>query len=173
MIPHMGGAKIAPWLKRYVEHVTPGRAIVEVGCWLGAVTQHLVGGHPVYVYDAFEATPSEVEKAQTFGLELKAGQNTLPLVKEFVPGPWYIRGDIRDASYAGPSIGLYIDDASKRQKLWDHSMSVFEPYFIPGETVLFLMDFDYPLCEAQREHAKKWTLLERGVGGTSCAILRC
>ena len=169
----MGGAKIAPWVKQYVSHVTPGRAIVEVGCWLGAVTEHLVGSHPVFVYDAFEATQSEVEKAKAFGVKLYEGQNTLPMVRETVPGPWYIKGDIMDAGYAGPPIGLYIDDASKRAKLWNHSMSIFEPCFVPNETVLFLMDFDYPPCVEQREYAKKWTLLERRIGDTCCAVFRC
>lgn len=171
----MGGDKIGQWLKRYALEVPEDRAIVEVGAWLGAGTQHLNVGRKLYVYDRFRALPGEVIKARAFGVDLVANQDTLPWVEARVPGPLYIQGEILDAHYDGPRIGLYVDDACKREPLWNHAIRTFSPQFVPGETVVFLMDFDYPVCDVQRRYveAEGWKMLERRIGGTSCAVFRC
>lgn len=168
----MGGGTIGPYLREYAQSVPPHEAVVEVGAWLGGGTQYLVRNGPLFVYDRFKATKSEVEKAAKFGVTLAHGENTLPRVRELVPDAIYTRGDIREAEYHGPTIGLYVDDASKRRAAWKHSMKVFEPHFRDG-TIICLMDHDYPMCEAQREYAKRWTMLHRYLNGTLCAVFRC
>ena len=170
VIPHMGGVDIGPWLKAYAEKVPEGQSIVEVGCWLGGGTQYLTHD-PLYVYDRFSATKSEVSKALAQGVQLTQGQDTLPLVKRNLrKGINFIAGDIRHATYDGPPIGMYVDDASKKQ--WAKVIRIFELHFAPN-AVLFLQDYDYPMCHAQREYADKWRMVERRLAGTSCAVFRC
>lgn len=172
----MGATRLEPWFRRFAAAVPSDRAIVEVGSWLGAGTRFLVrDSGPLIVYDGFRATASEVVKAAKFGVELKEGQDTLPFVRSHITSPavTFVKGKLRHATYDGPAIGLYVDDASKQPDLWKHSMQIFEPWFVPGETILVLQDFDFAPCKAQRQYAKKWTLLEREIGGTCAAVFRC
>ena len=173
-VPHMGAAKLAPWLTEYAKNVPDSQAIVEVGAWLGAGTRYLVRENgPLWVFDHFRATASEVEKASKFGVELKKGQDTLPWVKAHLPknGIRFMKGDIRTAVYKGPPIGLYVDDASKSEKLWRHSMQTFEPHFVSG-AILMLQDYWFPPCGVQREYASKWEMIVENIPGTSCAVFR-
>lgn len=172
-IPHMGAGKIAPLLQKHAAKVSEDQSIVEVGSWLGRGTRCLLRQKgELFVYDRFRASQSEVMKAKAFGVHLTARQNTLPWVKSHLPeGIHFRRGEIMKATYSGPQIGMYVDDASKQGKVWNHSMRVFEPYFVKG-AILFLMDYDFPSCTVQREYSKRWTMLDRKVNGTSCAIFR-
>jgi hypothetical protein len=169
----MGSGTIAPWLDKYASEVPEDQAIVEVGAWLGCGTRFLIRPKgELFVYDRFKASKSEVWKAKAFGVHLTPGQNTLPWVQSHLPeGIHFIRGEIMKATYDGPKIGMYVDDASKQGKVWHHSMQVFEPHFAEG-AILFLMDFDFAPCTVQREYAKRWKMLERHLAGTSCAIFR-
>ena len=170
----MGSGTIAPWLKEYASAVPPEQAIVEVGAWLGCGTQFMARPKgELFSYDRFKASKSEVWKAKAFGVDLTVGQDTLPWVKSHLPeGITFTKGEIMNATYNGPPIGMYVDDASKQPELWAHSMQVFEPHFAEG-AILFLMDFDFAPCKAQRKYAKRWTLLDRKISGTSCAIFKC
>lgn len=154
-IPSMGGYQIASYLKEAVRTIQEGRTIVEVGCWLGAGTAQLAmevsesnKNIEIHCYDQWEASETEVEKAQRLtGLSLKAGQDTLPVVKEFL-SPFevnihYHKGDILKAKWIGNPIGLYIDDAAKRPKAFEYVLKTFGPYWIPGETIIVLMDYHY------------------------------
>lgn len=170
----MGSTRLAPWLTRFSSAVPPEMAIVEVGAWLGAGTRYLVRERgPLFVYDKFKTVDSEVPKAAKFGVNLTAGHDTLPFVKAHIGSPnvRYFKGDIKHARYKGPPIGLYVDDASKRLRLWNSSMKTFEPHFVSG-TVLVLMDYDFEICGCQREYAVKWEMLERRIGGTCAAVFR-
>jgi hypothetical protein len=149
-------------------------AIVEVGAWLGAGTQYLVRTDgPLFVFDRFRTVESEVTKAAAFGVNLKVGQDTLPFVKSHIGSRnvRFVKGNIRNARYTGPPIGLYVDDASKRPPFWNSSMRTFEPHFVSG-TILILMDYDFEICECQRSYAVKWQMLERRIGGTCAAVFR-
>lgn len=170
----MGAEKLATMLRDYADAVPADQAIVEVGAWLGAGTQYLVrDSGPLYVYDGFEANSSEVAKAAKFGVTLTAGQDTLPWVKSHLPkGIHFRKGNLKRSQYDGPPIGLYVDDASKSAKLWARSMQTFEPHFVQG-TVIVLMDYHFPPCEAQRRYAQKWDVLVPDVPGTSTAVFRC
>lgn len=167
----MGSRKIALWLTEYAAAVPGSQAIVEVGAWLGAGTRYLVRERgPLYVYDRFEASLSEVEKAAKFGVMLTFGQDTLPWVKGRLPeGIHFVKGDLQHSRYDGPPIGLYVDDASKSEKLWSRSMRTFEPHFVKG-TVIVLMDYHYPPCRAQRDYARKWNLKVPHLPGVSAAV---
>jgi hypothetical protein len=150
-IPSMGGREIGEYLREYASKVDRGSSIVEVGSWLGAGTAHLCLGvldsgndNSIYVYDRFRATASEIEKAKKQGVTLKSKQNTVSLVKETIDNfkckvKFYF--DIK--SYGGSNIGMYIDDAAKTEDKFKHVMKVFKKHFIPGKTILVLMDYFY------------------------------
>ena len=169
----MGGRKIASWLRRYADQVPKEQAIVECGAWLGGGTQFLTRpAGDLHVYDRFIANDSEAKKAFAFGLVLIPGQNTLPYVKSRLPkSVKFHKGELLKATYKGPPIGLFVDDASKQPKVWANTMAVFEPHFVSG-TILVLMDYDYPPCECQRDYSKKWELVEREIGHTCAAVFK-
>lgn len=168
----MGGVTIGPRLAEYAQRIPEDQAIVELGAWLGGGTQFLVREHgQLYVYDYFFANPSEVRKARKFGVKLTIGQDTLPIVRERVPQAIFTKGDIREATYSGPPIGMYVDDASKEVS-WSKAMETFEPHFADS-AILFLMDYDFPPCVSQRAYSNKWRLIDRRIGDTCCAIFQC
>lgn len=186
--PSQGGVEIGPWLERYASEVPEGSAIVEVGSWLGAGTAHLAlgamkSGAPIHVYDRWRATEEEVGKAAKYGIALKPGVDTLPIVKELlgkIPADiTYYQESIKNLSWKSGEIGLYVDDATKVDALWNHAISVFKPYFIPGKTILVLMDYFFGeragfKYDAQKRymklHAKEFELIGERMGGTTVAV---
>jgi hypothetical protein len=153
-IPSMGGREIGPLLREYAAGVKPGRAIVEVGSWLGAGTAQMALGVldagnevPIHCYDFWRATASEVAKAARAGVILETGEDTLPLVMDYLADYdveiGFHQGDIRKATWIPQPIGLYVDDAAKREDAFLHVMQTFSPWFIPNETVVVLMDYYY------------------------------
>lgn len=166
-IPSMGGTKIGPYLRHYAAGVGAGRAIVEVGSWLGAGTVHLAqgivdSGHntPLYVYDRFRTTRLEIPKAAKFGVTLSEGQNTQPLVEDrvrpFGVDAHFQRGNLDMANWTHGPIGLYVDDAAKTEPLFLHVVHTFGPYWVPDETVLVLMDFGYWRSMTEPDKIKKY-----------------
>lgn len=202
--PSQGGVEIGPWLEKYASEVPRGSAIVEVGSWLGAGTAYLAlgamqNGAEIHVYDRFFCVSEEEKtKAARFGIDLLVGENTLPRVQGFLarfPAKiHYHKGSIKKGSlpksFVWPSlpIGLYVDDATKIEPIWSHAMSVFKPHFIPGKTILVLMDYHFDLVvreqgktnwqnySAQRsymaKHASEFELVEDRIGGTTAAVWR-
>lgn len=188
MIPSLGGVEIGPWLTYAASSVKPGHAIVEVGCWLGAGTAHLALGAveskaPIHCYDRWIASDNQVaDAARRYNVHLSPGQNLLPVIQENVAGfgaeIHYHRGELVFATWTGGMIGLYVDDASKAEPIWRRSLRTFAPSFVPGETVIALMDYhfdewDGEKCSAQKrfvaEHPDSFELLEDHLGGTTCA----
>ena len=189
--PSQGGAEIGPWLERYAAQVPPGAAIVEVGCWFGAGTAHLALGaleNPakpeIHVFDRFRANDEEVGKAAKFGLWLKAGQDTLPLVRSslgrFAARIHFHKSDIRAIFWPPQPIALYVDDASKAEVLWNYAMSVFRPHFVPG-AILVLMDYHFDEKAGEKYAAQKrymarhegeFELIEERMAGTTAAVFK-
>lgn len=155
--PSMGGKEIGPFLRRIAKNAPPNTAIVEVGSWLGAGTAQLalgvrerqVGGQiSIHSFDRWIATKGEVEKAkQKNNLDLELGQDTLPYVMDsltpFGVHMYFTKGDILDATWGGQPISVYVDDASKAPKRFYHVMKTFGPSWIPGVTIVVLMDYHY------------------------------
>jgi hypothetical protein len=152
-IPSMGGAKM-PALREFAREAPGNTAIVEVGCWLGAGTAQLALGIlerenktdiRIHCYDRWEANEAEIEKAARSGLHLQIGENILPHMRRMlqpfgVPIDFH-QGDIRQASWDGTPISVYVDDAAKTPKLFFHALKTFAPSWIPGQTVVILMDY--------------------------------
>ncbi len=192
--PSQGGVQIGPWLENYAAEVPRGSAIVELGSWLGAGTAHLAlgakkSGAEIHVYDRFRcASDEEQTKAAKFGVKLEIGDDTLPLVMaslvHFGVGIHYNRQSFKPGipvKWDDTPVGLYCDDLSKVEYLWSYAMRTFRPHFIPGKTVLVLMDFFFyeekgPNYAAQKlymqQHSKEFELIEERLAGTTTATFR-
>ena len=155
-IPSMGGARIGPLLRNLVRNAPAGTAIVEVGSWLGAGTAQLLLGAgerrrtrevAVHTYDLWRAYRDSRAKAAMFGVRLSWQEDTLPRVRRSlepfgVPVEFH-RGDIRKAGWNDGPISVYVDDAAKTPALFAHVLRTFGPSWMPGETVVVLMDYDH------------------------------
>lgn len=142
-------------LRQYAADVPAGSMIVEVGAWLGACTAFLALGvtdsgrdNVIHVFDRFEAMPSETEKAKSWGVVLYEGEKTQGCFDNFIQpfrGVKIVKhvGNIKKAKWYSPWIGLYVDDASKRAKYFQHSMRTFGRRFIKNKTYVFLLDYFY------------------------------
>ena len=155
-LPSMGRASMAPLLQRAAREAPSGTALVEVGCWLGACTaqlalglrdRHAAGRVSVHCYDRWQANEAEVGKAADAGVTFSDGEDTLPYVRRtlepFEAPITFHKGDITTAVWTGGPISVYIDDAAKKWPAFYHVLLTFGPHWIPGETVLVLMDYDY------------------------------
>lgn len=73
------------------------------------------------------------------------GQDTRPLVNFLLSDletPVHLhKCDLRKATWKGGPIGLLIEDAAKRKHLFASMLETFGPSFVPGETILVLMDY--------------------------------
>ena len=152
-IPSMGGTKLGPLLRRLARNARSGTAIVEVGAWLGAGTAQLAVGIlerekpdvALHCFDRWLASPSEAAKAGKQGWTVEASQDTLPLFNRAL-SPFNVplfchKLDLMDARWDGTPISVYVDDASKAPNLFYHALETFGPSWVPGETIIVLMDF--------------------------------
>ena len=153
-IPSQGGRKAGPLLRQAAREAMPQTAIVELGCWLGAGTAQLAlglrerndaHGVDVHCFDYFQASGPEVRKAKAAGIALNRGQDTLPVVQGLL-APFdvpisYRKGSIEFAHWKRRPISVYVQDAGKDPASFSLMISKFAPSWVPGQTVLFLMDF--------------------------------
>jgi hypothetical protein len=156
-IPSMGGTEIGAQLREAARRAPPKTSIVEVGSWLGAGTAQLALGlrerEPdsaigIHCYDRWEATEQEVEKAARMkNLSLHVGQDTLPwvmhMLRPFGVPISFVKVDLRAATWDGGPISIYIDDAAKTPPKFLHVLKTFGPHWIPGVTLVVLMDFHF------------------------------
>jgi len=189
-IPSMGGTQIGSYIQDAVKNTPSNSAIVEVGTWLGAGTAQICIGlikakqrRKIYCYDRFVLTASQKIKAAKYKVDIKG--DTLKYVKKtlnvFNMPIVYNKGDYRQIGYKGGKIGLYIDDASKREKSFDYVMKEFFPHFIPGKTIIIMMDYFFfehregdeglKYQYEKMHNDKRFEFIERA-GNTVCAIFR-
>jgi len=195
-IPSMGGREIGRYLREWAAGVPDHREIVELGVWLGAGTAQMALGVKrsgadviVHGYDRFRAGTSEVMKARNQGIELEHGQNTEPVVVGLLESAGVIDcvgltiGEIGDRKYQGWPIGMYVDDACKREEQFLRALRLFGPYWVPEETIVVLMDFWYferkPGVKGLRfqyewmqQHASSFDVLYERLPGVSAAAFR-
>lgn len=153
-VPSMGGTEAGAALRRLAAEVPKGQAVVEVGAWLGAGTLHLAQGiadsgrgNPLHIYDRFRVSANEARKASGFGVTLTPGQDTVPFVRNVIAPTGvdarFHKGDLLMAGWREGPIGLYVDDAAKNKMHFLHVVHCFGPSWVPGQTVLVLMDFHF------------------------------
>lgn len=162
VIPSMGGGALGSIFEQYAYQSFDKTAIVELGTWLGAGTMSLIRGVErskknieVHSYDNFVIRGNEVDKARVFGVELKDGMDSLPIVKKYLSGYkvklFLHKGEITNSKWDGLPISVYIDDACKYENTFIPALKIFSPFWIPGKTIIVLMDFYFYL---QRTHDK-------------------
>jgi hypothetical protein len=149
----MGGREIGSYLRHWASEVKDDNDIVELGVWLGAGTAQLaLGAHEdctVWGFDRFQARVSEVRKARKQGVSLTPGEDTVNIAAAFLERAGILervalmKGVIPPEAYTGRLIGLYVDDACKRGGVFLRALRTFGPHWIPGVTVVVLMDFWY------------------------------
>lgn len=191
-IPSMGGTEIGSTIQELASKVPIDGSIVEVGVWLGAGTSQIAMGvlrgsrkAQIHCYDLFKCFESQIDKAKIYGVNLSRSQDLLPLVQSYLESfpvrIVYHKGDIREMAYSGPSIYLYIDDASKDKEKFTHVISELEPYFVAGETFIILMDYFYyekkpsKRLMFQKEYMTgncKYSFIERISQEHSCALFQ-
>jgi hypothetical protein len=192
-IPSMNWQTVKDKLREYAQQVEDGQVIVEVGTWLGACTAAMMLGLKesgktdviIHMYDRFATYLSQIEKAAKFGVVLENNKSYLEMVEKTLK-PFEIpfithRGDIKSAKYKDKhKIGLFVDDASKKSKAFLHTMKTFSPFFIPGKTIVGLLDFHYwekkpgkgyecqrDFMEANKKHYKYLFRIENSDGQKS------
>jgi len=162
IIPSMGGAQIGEDLEYFAGLSEKNTSIVEVGTWLGAGTYHLAKGIneknvEVHCFDRFQSNIQEVNKAAGNDLILTVGQDTLPIVKEYLKefkNIVYHKTNIYEAKWEGKKISLYVDDACKRTDKFIYAIKTFSPCWIPGKTIIILMDFFWHLKHPDEKDAQ-------------------
>lgn len=152
-IPSMGGHLIGEFLYRLARQHRGRGDVVEVGSWLGSSCAYLSLGLRdagstawIHCFDRFRANEAECEKARRAGCDLRPGQDTEPVFREHVSSIYpRIRShkvDLREISWAGAPIEIYVDDAAKQRPQFMHVMNTFGPSFVAGVTTVVLMDLN-------------------------------
>jgi hypothetical protein len=168
-IPAMTSPQIHAYLEELGSQWTGQGSAVELGCWLGASAIALLKGltkagynQPFWAFDKWEADRGQVPKAQAQGVKLKLGENTLPIFKRNV-NPIYdkvttVKGGMPSTLhfYDSQPIEICILDAPKAEPIFTESIKAMSPYWIPGVTILGLLDYDFYLRHtgAKREKFK-------------------
>lgn len=170
----MSGPAWRPFLRELARAAPAETAIVELGSWMGAVTAQLALGlrsrqerHGIVIhsYDRWQATEAEVKKAWLKRrIQLESGQDTLPLVKDIL-APFgetirFHKGQIIDAEWCGDPISVHIDDATKSTKPFYHSLRTFGPCWMPGQTIVVLMDYNHWRRSGKETHKCQLNFIE-------------
>lgn len=133
-----------------------GRGVaIELGCWLGASTRPLLEGlveagydRPFWAFDLWTATPNEVKKAAKEGEILTIGQDLIDIYLHNVTSVYGLvnafKGRIPNIlrKYDGGPIEVCVFDAPKTDPDFMDSIRMVLPDFIPGVTILGLLDYN-------------------------------
>ena len=153
-IPAMSSTITLDYLREIGRQWTGQGTAVELGSWLGATAHALLEGlvesgynSPFYCFDRWTANEAQVEKARKKGIEIKDEQDLLPLFLNNV-NPIYnniktYQGSISDKinKYPGDPIEICLFDAPKREPIFSEAIQALSPYWIPGVTILGLLDY--------------------------------
>jgi len=153
-IPAMTPTEVHDFLREIGSHWTGQGCAVELGCWLGATSVPLLEGlitagynKSYWAFDRWRASEAEVEKARLQGQQLVVGQDLMHIYVKNVT-PVYddiiaVRGDLPQIleKFTPQSIEFIIFDAPKRNPVFARCMRALLPYFIPGVTVVALLDY--------------------------------
>jgi len=192
--PSMGGVQLGPFLREVARTTPSDTSIVEIGVWLGAGTAQLCYGLAerkavgeaapvIHCYDRWHASPPEVSKAMRTNTTIRKGCDTLPLViqalKPFGVEIYFHKGDIDYVRSINGPVGAFILDAAKGSRQFRNLIRTFGPWWIPGKTVVVLMDYYYYkkigradfACQARfvEAHSNHFKPLDLGTKGSSVA----
>ena len=152
-IPSMNRDAVNAELEHVGKSYTGRGVIVECGTWLGASLLRMSNGvgereATFHCFDNFSANASEVEKARTQGVCIELGdtrswveQNALPLLPKHHDVTLH-QGRLRDASWFGPMIEIFVLDAGKRNPTFKHIIKTFRSFWL-ADVKLCLLDAYY------------------------------
>jgi len=153
-IPQMTPVHVHDYLRQLGRGWTGQGVAIELGSWLGASAVPLLEGlveagynRPFYCFDKWSANVEEAAKARDQGIPIRYGQDLLPMFLENVT-PIYpkIRAtqgriQFKIRYYPGDPIEICLFDAPKREPVFSIAINALKPYWIPGVTVLGLLDY--------------------------------
>lgn len=201
-IPAMSPSEVHEYLNEIGRGWTGAGIAMEVGCWHGATSAALLDGlveagydKPYWAFDRWRANPSEVRKAAEQGVSVQLEQDLSPIFHRNVSSIYsnlkQVQGKVpyKFNQYKGEQIEICLFDAPKRNPVFNESIRFCEPFFIPGVTILGLMDYYFyrsrrdiqknpdwakflapvKFIEAYSEH---FTLLREFPNNGSCAFFR-
>lgn len=150
-----GGKSCGDKLIRHAAAVKNGQAIVDIAPFLGSTSAYLAlgiiqgcNGVDLHAFDLWEADAHYCRMAKKYcGVELTEGEDLeIRWRKNMRPfeGVYHFphKGDVQEAEWKGPEIGLLVDDISNGPGMMDHTMATFGPWMPPG-SVLVLMDWQF------------------------------
>jgi len=153
-IPAMSPPVVHEYLHELGSNWTGAGMAMELGCWLGATSVPLLEGlvsvwydKPFYAFDKWRANEEQAIKAESQGHPLSNGQDIMPVYMNNVSAVYDdvrpVKGNIPDTlqQIKMEPIEICIFDAPKQDPIFIDSMKRLEPYFIPGVTVLGLLDY--------------------------------
>jgi len=155
-IPAMTPKEVHDYLHQIGSEWSGEGSVVELGCWLGATSAALLHGlvkadfdRTYYAFDRWESNKQQIDIAKEHGKRLTNKQNLAPLFKKHVLSIYkdviMYKGQIGDtlSRYPGDLIEICLFDAPKKDPIFTKSMNVLSPYFIPGVTIVGLLDYKF------------------------------
>lgn len=157
-IPAMTSPQVHAYLQELGSEWQGKGTVMELGCWLGASAVALLKGlkgagyyYPFWAFDKWIVDSSQPAKAAAQGWKLEVGEDTHPLFLHNVD-PVYdkvksVQGGMPDTlkQYDGASIEICIFDAPKADPTFTSCVKALIPYWVPGVTILGLLDYDFYL----------------------------
>ena len=197
-IPSMGGACISNELYDIGMNLSGIGDVVECGTWFGAsivpVAMALRDKNSkaaIHCYDIWTGDEAQVAKAKLWNVKISIGEDLLPhfinYIKPVHPRVFAHKGLTNRASWSKNPIELYIDDCNKDPKEFFNALNTFSESWIPGTTIVVLMDYDYyqksylsdrkkEIYRCQKEFVESnmnsFELIDSNVKGTSASIFR-
>lgn len=163
-IPAMTSHQIHAYLEELGSQWTGQGTAVELGCWLGASARPLLKGlvkagynQPFWAFDGWVATKDQLPKAKEQGVSLKLDQDLTDMflnnVKDIYSKVKAVKGRIPNTFgvYSDDPIEICIFDAPKSEPVFTDTINAVSPYWIPGVTILGLLDYDFYLRHEGRK----------------------
>jgi len=163
-IPSMTPTVVHDYLREVGGAWTGQGVAMELGSWLGASAVPLLEGlvkagydRPFYCYDTWRANKEQVGKAACVDVKIKNEQDLLPLFlrnvmptySNLIPSQNRIENVIK--KYKGGPIEICIFDAPKQDPIFNMAMRGVMPHFIPGVTILGLLDYYFYLDKPEKK----------------------
>lgn len=168
-VPAMTSPTVHAYLEELGKTWTGQGVAMELGCWLGASTIALLKGlvkaeydRPYWAFDAWHANKDQIPKAKSQGVELKVEGNTLPIFAKNV-APFYsnvveVQGLLPNtlSKFNNDPIEFCLFDAPKTDPTFIDCVKRLEPHWIPGVTVVGLLDYYFYLRHTDKAKRSKF-----------------
>lgn len=157
-IPAMTSPQVHAYLTELGKTWTGEGVAMELGCWMGASSIALLKGltqvgynKPYWAFDQWRATKDQIPKAAAQGVKLTLGvdvqrfflKNIHPVYQKIEAHRGGLPGTLD--KYDKQPIEFCLFDAPKADPIFTMCIERVKPYWIPGTTVLGLLDYHFYL----------------------------